>query len=138
MTRRSWSTFPLNDKRRNFVSLGLRTALSGGFNRLDVSRDVGGGTAIQLNTQRRLFGFNILSEHAEIFDFTSETIRESTDALTRRTRTRLDATIPAFFVLPRLPFNVTIARDARESGREAYQVANRISAFLIGASFEPS
>ena len=130
----SFASFPIDEKRRSFVSLGGRATLFGAFTRLDVSRDSEGGTAVQLNGQSNILGLNILSEHAEIFGLVSDRFAESDDSVVRRSRTRIDGAIPALWLVPRMPFSLSTRVEQRKLGRKDIDIANRLSLFMAGVA----
>lgn len=122
-------SLPLVGGRRHFASLGLRTSILGTFSRLDVAKEIEGGTALQFATRFNLLGNNIFAEHGQFFDFTSERIRNESDPVESLTRVRLDGAV-TFWPLPRLPFSFTGLLERRESGRRKADLLNRLSMYF--------
>jgi hypothetical protein len=128
------SSLPFEDARRNYLSLGLRSALFGTFSRLDVTRNDQGETAFQVTSQASLSDINIFAEHGQFFNFVSERFSSQTDPLETRSSIRIDGLIPAS-LLPRIPYSFSGELERRESGRNIYDLSNRLSIFTRGVSF---
>lgn len=129
----SISSLPFEDTRRNNLSLGLRSALFGTFSRLDATRNDQGETAFQVTSQAKFFDFNIFAEHGQFFDFVSERFSDRADPLETLSRLRVDGLIPAW-LLPRIPYSFSATLERLESGRNTYDLSNRLSIFSRGVS----
>ena len=122
----------LKEVRRTYGSLGLRASIFGTFTRLDVAQDFDRGTAVELATQTSLLGINLLAEHAQYFNFSSERVRQTADKLLSESNARLDSSVPAWWVVPSIPISLTAGFKRRESGRLSTDLSNRLSMFLFG------
>ncbi len=130
----SFASFALEDGRHSYPSLGLRTSLFGAFVRLDATKDLDSGSAVQGSFQTRRFGVGVLAEHGQFFNgFASERVAASSDPLESRSNLRLDGTIPASF-LPRIPVSLSGGLERRESGVMTLDAVNRLSMFVGGVS----
>lgn len=131
----SLASLPFEKTRRNYATLGLRSAFFGMFSRLDVSRNDQGGTAAQAAVQANFFDINLFAEHAQFYDFVSERVPLQSDPADSLSEVRVDGVIPAFWRLPRLPITLAAQMEQLESGRTNYQLANRASLYYKGISF---
>jgi hypothetical protein len=130
----AFSSFYLDDGRHTYPSIGLRSALLGAFVRLDATKDLDSGSAVQGSVQTRLFGVNLLAEHGQFLDgFVSERVTAATDPLESRSNVRLNGTIPEWIV-PRIPVSLNGRLDRRASGRMDMSLSNRLSMFYRGVS----
>ncbi|MFQ5774856.1 MAG: SPOR domain-containing protein [Kiloniellaceae bacterium] len=128
------STLPLEDGRRHYGSLSVRSVVGSVYSRFDIVPDSTGGWAGNAAVQTRLAENMSLSvEHGEFRDFVSEQVQDIGDSLRRRSRLRLDGVVAPVSTL-RLPFSVTAQLDRNESGRNEAEITNRLSATYAGAS----
>ncbi|MCH7878624.1 MAG: hypothetical protein IH914_04835, partial [candidate division Zixibacteria bacterium] len=131
------ASIPLRSGRREYGSVGIRAALYGAFSRIDLSRDNTGGTALKIATQGNLLGMDLLFERGQFFNFLSESISESGDPITSKTKVRLDGVIPPG-IFPQISFGGTGQLERRESGRYRLNGSNRVSLFFAGVSVSNS
>lgn len=130
----NFASLPLEEGRRYFGTLGVRSGLLGASSRVDVTKNDIGGTALQAATLTNLMGLNIFLEHTRFFDFQSEREDNLFDPILHRSRTRLDSSLPSLGFFPRIPWSITGELERSESGLDRIDLANRISMFLFRVS----
>jgi hypothetical protein len=127
------ASIPFEGGRKNFANLGLRASLLGTFSRLDISRNLGGGTALLLAAQTDLFGKDVYAEHVQFVDYESERFKRSGDPIKNSERLRINGSIP-FWPVKRISFGLDGYIEQRQSGQNRYELNNRISIHSHGFS----
>lgn len=127
-------SLPLEEGRRSFGTLGIRSGLFGAATRVDVTKNDIGGTALEATVLTNLMGLNVFVEHSRFFDFQSEREDNLTDPIKNRSRARLDSSIPSYRFFPRIPWSIIGELERRESGVDRIDLANRLSVFLFRVS----
>ncbi|MBT5471975.1 MAG: carboxypeptidase regulatory-like domain-containing protein [Nitrospina sp.] len=130
----NFASLPLEDGRRYFSTLGLRSGLLGASTRVDLTKNDIGGTALEAAVLTNLQGLNIFMEHTRFFDFQSEREDNLSDPVDSRSKVRLDSSIPTWGIFPRIPWSIKGEIEKRESGVDQIELTNRLSAFLFNFS----
>lgn len=116
----------IDRKQHTYLKAGVRGFWDALFVSLDAVDDTESGSAIELGLQTRygstIFGFN----DAYLSEFFSEEFRPSELELSRRSRFRIDTSIPPSF-LPRIPVSFEFRRDEFATGAELFEIINQIS-----------
>ena len=120
-------------EQHNYLTAGLVGFWQNLFAKADLISDLNGGNAFDLGFQTRIsdtiLGFN----DTEFSNFVSEELSPSSALLARRTKFRIDTSIPPGF-LPRIPFALEIRREEFANGGELTEITNEISANTRGFS----
>ena len=120
-------SLPFTDHRRNYLSLGLRTAVEGFATRVDVAANDDGGVTGEISAQGFLGAINLFARHGQFFDFVSERVDGSPeDTLRARSQARADSVIPIGQAV-RLPVTFQVEHELRDSGSHELDVSNRLS-----------
>ncbi len=120
-------SLPFDSLRRNYLSLGLRTAMESFTTRLDIAADDEGGATGEISAQGFLGPLNLFARHAQFSDFISERAEASgDDTLTSRSVVRADSVLPIGERF-HLPISIQAKHERRESGLNQIALSNRLS-----------
>jgi hypothetical protein len=122
------------DGRRHYYSgVGLRTALLGMYSQFNISNQVDGGTAVRLASQVIAMGYNLIMEHYQLFDYSSEWMSYMSDPLKSVSSLRLHGRVP-FSLLPRASFGLDGQLERHKSSRIDVRTSSHLSMFIYGLS----
>lgn len=121
------------EERTNYANVSVRGYLDGVAGRLDLIRQIDSGWASTTAAQTSIFGTNVIVDYNRFKEFLSEEIANPNDPLVDRTNLRLEGILNPP-VLPRIPFNIRLRNERRESGDYATSIGNRISFAADGLS----